>query len=208
MKKKLLFALLILLVCICVYHYFNYENETTQTNDSTPQVETTVELDTEKEHENETATEETKTDKTEQDTNPEVTIPPTEESHAEKNPEVSVNEEFPPLLTPSQEETLIEEQLEANNDWIDEFRETKGCPICKNTDCSSLYGKDQWGQDDIDLSLCPDYSAEDDPLITCTHCDKKKGDGTNDTCVRYLEDTVCDNCGDEVLLLECHTCEN
>ena len=110
-------------------------------------------------------------------------------------------------LSPAQEETLIEEQLEANSDWIEDFRETKGCPICKDTDCSSLYGKDQWGQDDIDLSLCPNYSLEDDPLLVCTHCDKEKGNGKNDTCVRYLEDTTCENCGEEVLLLECHSCE-
>lgn len=208
MKQKIVIGALLMIVSLSVVACSFGEKEVNVETPKTQTTETPVELDTEKEHENETATEETKTDETMQDTIPEGTIPSTEESHAEKNPKVNVSEELAPLLTPAQEEKLIEEQLEANNDWIDEFRETKGCPICKDTDCPSLYGKDQWGQDDIDLSLCPDYNLEDDPLITCTHCGKKKGDGTNDTCVRYLEDTICEHCGDEVLLLECHTCEN
>lgn len=40
----------------------------------------------------------------------------------------------------------------------------------------------------------------------CSHCGKRSGDGTNDTCIRYLRDTNCSQCGEFCKMLECHTC--
>ena len=216
MKSKIIIGLLAVAVCVSAVVYFNSDNKQDADKDKNvtqsqqPQIEDEKEQFTDDEIENKekptvsseaniTSETETLTEENPKENSEQSTVQP---------PQTVDIEPLPPILTPAQEDKLVEEQLEANSDWIDEFRQTKGCPICKDTDCPSLYGKDEWGQDDIDLSLCTDYSAEDDPLLVCTHCDKKKGNGENGTCIRYLEDTICEHCGAEVLLLECHTCEN
>lgn len=41
----------------------------------------------------------------------------------------------------------------------------------------------------------------------CSDCGKRKGDGTHDTCVKYLHDTdSCYQCGKPAKAQECHTC--
>lgn len=42
----------------------------------------------------------------------------------------------------------------------------------------------------------------------CSHCGQRKGDGANGTCVRYLKDTNCHQCGEVCIMLECHTCDD
>ncbi|WP_249030151.1 hypothetical protein [Tannockella kyphosi] len=110
-----------------------------------------------------------------------------------------------------EEDDLVVGETDADNEvdysWLEELRETTGCELCGSTDCPSLYATDEWGQDDIDITLCEEYDITSDPLYYCPICGKEKGDGTNDTCVRYLEDMTCYLCGEDVTCLECHTCK-
>lgn len=41
----------------------------------------------------------------------------------------------------------------------------------------------------------------------CKTCGARKGNGTHGTCVRYLHDDECDECGAAVEGMKCHTCE-
>lgn len=41
----------------------------------------------------------------------------------------------------------------------------------------------------------------------CSDCGKRSGDGTHGTCVYYLHDDECYECGEAVKALECHTCK-
>lgn len=84
--------------------------------------------------------------------------------------------------------------------------EAKGCPYCGSHTCPSFYAKDEWGNPWYNPRVCPKYDVHKDPLFYCQVCGKKTGDGTNGTCVQFVHDTICPNCGEFVKANTCHTC--
>jgi len=85
--------------------------------------------------------------------------------------------------------------------------ELEGCKYCGSHTCPSFYGTDAWGNAQYTPSLCPKYSVTQDPLNYCQQCGKPTGDGKNGTCVHYIQECDCPNCGKHVGSRECHTCE-
>ena len=85
--------------------------------------------------------------------------------------------------------------------------EKEGCPTCGSHSCPSFYGTDQWGNGGLFPNLCPKYDVKNDPLHYCQDCGKKTGDGTNDTCVRFINAMKCPLCGVDVPGRTCHTCK-
>ena len=85
--------------------------------------------------------------------------------------------------------------------------ELQGCKYCGSHNCPSFYGTDTWGNAQYTPSLCPKYGATQDPLNFCSKCGKPTGDGKNGTCVHYIQECDCPNCGQHVGSRECHTCK-
>lgn len=83
--------------------------------------------------------------------------------------------------------------------------ENKGCSICGSHSCPSFYALDEWGQQGLDITKCPQYSTKKDPTIYCQVCGRKNGLGDNGTCVRFTVDTECPICGKMVKAKTCHT---
>ncbi len=86
-------------------------------------------------------------------------------------------------------------------------RELDGCDMCGSHSCPSFYAVDEWGQGTYKPSLCPEYDVHDDPVHYCQVCGKSTGDGTGGTCVFFVVDTKCPNCGEDVEAWECHSCK-
>ncbi len=85
--------------------------------------------------------------------------------------------------------------------------ELEGCPMCGSHSCPSFYAVDEWGQGTYKPSLCPEYDIHEDPVHYCQICGKPTGDGTDGTCVFFVVDTQCPNCGEDVKAWECHSCK-
>lgn len=85
--------------------------------------------------------------------------------------------------------------------------EIEGCKTCGSHSCASFYALDQWGKTSYDPSKCPQYDIKNDPLHYCQDCGKKTGDGTNGTCVRFINACKCPECGADVPSRTCHTCK-
>lgn len=83
--------------------------------------------------------------------------------------------------------------------------EKKGCSICGSHTCKSFYAVDEWGNACYDITKCPKYTIKNDPTVYCSTCGKKIGDGSNGTCVRYVNDTVCEICHGAVKGKTCHS---
>ena len=83
--------------------------------------------------------------------------------------------------------------------------EKKGCSNCGSHTCKSFYAVDEWGNSCYDITKCPKYTIKNDPTVYCSTCGKKIGDGSNGTCVRYVEDTVCEICHGAVKGKTCHS---
>ena len=73
--------------------------------------------------------------------------------------------------------------------------EQKGCEYCGSHSCPSFYAVDEWGQGCYTPSKCPEYDIHADPVWYCQTCGKKCGDGRNGTCVQFVLDCTCPNCG-------------
>ena len=84
--------------------------------------------------------------------------------------------------------------------------ELKGCKYCGSHSCPSFYATDKWGNACYDPTVCPQYGVTKDPLNYCSVCGKPTGDGTNGTCVHYIQECDCPNCGKHVGSRECHSC--
>jgi len=84
--------------------------------------------------------------------------------------------------------------------------EINGCPTCKSHSCPGFYALNQWGFTQYTPSKCPEYSKAKDPVYTCQTCGKATGDGSNGTCVRFVNAASCPNCGVHVSSWTCHTC--
>ena len=84
--------------------------------------------------------------------------------------------------------------------------EIEGCPYCGSHSCKSFYATDEWGQSQYTPSLCPKYNIKNDPTEYCQDCGKKLGDGTNGTCVQYVNACYCTSCGKWVESFTCHSC--
>lgn len=65
------------------------------------------------------------------------------------------------------------------------------------------YGTWKGSVDIISSSCWSDYIGRK----TCKHCGKSSGDGTNDSCVRFVREKDCPKCGEHVLAFICHTCK-
>lgn len=85
--------------------------------------------------------------------------------------------------------------------------EIEGCPICGSHSCPSFYALDQWGYTLYTPSKCPKYDIKNDPLYYCQDCGKKVGDGSNGTCVQFINACNCPLCGEYVPARTCHTCK-
>ena len=85
--------------------------------------------------------------------------------------------------------------------------ELEGCPYCGKHDCKSFYAVDEWGNTCYTPSKCPKYDAHKDPACYCQTCGKKCGDGTNGTCVQFVNACLCPNCGERVGSFSCHSCK-
>lgn len=85
--------------------------------------------------------------------------------------------------------------------------ELTGCPFCGSHTCPSFYATDKWGGACYTPSRCPKYDIRKDPVYYCQKCGKKSGDGTQDTCVHYVEACHCPHCGVYVQAGACHTCQ-
>lgn len=85
--------------------------------------------------------------------------------------------------------------------------ESKGCPYCGSHSCPSFYGVDKWGNAGYFPKLCPKYDIKKDPVYYCQTCGRKTGDGKNGTCVQFVNDCNCPNCGKFVKARTCHTCK-
>jgi hypothetical protein len=66
---------------------------------------------------------------------------------------------------------------------------------------------DEWGNTCYTPSECPEYDVHDDPVHYCQKCGKACGDGTNGTCVQYVNACDCPSCGEHVDSWTCHTCK-
>lgn len=85
--------------------------------------------------------------------------------------------------------------------------ELEGCPICGSHSCPSFYGTDEWGNTGLFSELCQKYNEHNDPLKYCQECGKKTGNGQNGTCVQFIQDDYCPNCGEFVKANICHSCK-
>lgn len=85
--------------------------------------------------------------------------------------------------------------------------EMKGCKYCGSHSCPSFYAVDEWGNTCYTPSECPAYDVHDDPVHYCQKCGKACGDGTNGTCVQYVNACNCPSCGEHVDSWTCHTCK-
>ena len=84
--------------------------------------------------------------------------------------------------------------------------ELEGCPYCGKHNCPSFYAVDEWGNTCYTPSKCPSYDVHKDPVYYCQDCGKKCGDGSNGTCVQFVNACSCPNCGVWVEAWTCHTC--
>ena len=84
--------------------------------------------------------------------------------------------------------------------------EQKGCEYCGSHSCPSFYAVDEWGQGCYTPSKCPKYDIHADTVWYCQACGKKCGDGRNGTCVQFVIDCTCPNCGEQVKAWTCHYC--
>lgn len=103
-------------------------------------------------------------------------------------------------------ETPDEEQKAIAQAWLRNL-ELEGCPYCKSHSCPSFYAKDEWGNPSLDVILCPEYDEKKDPIKYCQNCEKRTGDGSNNTCVSFVNDCNCPNCDRFVKSNTCHTCD-
>ena len=85
--------------------------------------------------------------------------------------------------------------------------ERKGCEYCGSHSCPSFYAVDEWGQGCYTPSKCPKYDIHADPVWYCQTCHKLCGDGRNGTCVQFVIDCTCANCGEQVKARTCHYCK-
>lgn len=85
--------------------------------------------------------------------------------------------------------------------------ELKGCKYCGSHSCPSFYAVDEWGNTCYTPSQCPEYDVHNDPVHYCQKCGKACGDGTNGTCVQYVNACDCPSCGEHVDSWTCHTCK-
>lgn len=85
--------------------------------------------------------------------------------------------------------------------------ELEGCPFCKSSNCPSFYATDEWGYICYTPSKCPSYDIHLDPVYYCQECGKPCGDGTGGSCVQFVNDCVCPNCGEPVSSWTCHSCK-
>lgn len=85
--------------------------------------------------------------------------------------------------------------------------ELEGCSFCGSHNCPSFYGTDEWGNGGLFPKLCPKYDIKKDPAYYCQSCGKKCWDGTNGTCVQFVNSDNCPNCGEWVEAWTCHTCK-
>ena len=85
--------------------------------------------------------------------------------------------------------------------------ERKGCEYCGSHSCPSFYAVDEWGQGCYTPSKCPKYDIHSDPVWYCQTCGKKCGDGRNGTCVQFVIDCTCPNCGEQIKAWTCHYCK-
>jgi hypothetical protein len=83
--------------------------------------------------------------------------------------------------------------------------ELQGCPYCGSHSCPSFYAVDEWGNACYTPSKCPKYDITKDPVYYCQICGRKNGNGDNNTCQKWIVDTVCPICGKLVKANECHT---
>jgi hypothetical protein len=83
--------------------------------------------------------------------------------------------------------------------------EQEGCPYCGSHSCPSFYAVDEWGNACYTPSKCPKYDITKDPVYYCQVCGRKNGNGDNNTCQKWIVDTVCPICGKLVKANECHT---
>lgn len=84
--------------------------------------------------------------------------------------------------------------------------ELQGCMLCGSHSCASFYALDEWGHTCYNVTKCPKYDAKKDPVLYCQICGKTNGDGSNGTCVQFVNDANCPNCGQFVKANTCHTC--
>lgn len=85
--------------------------------------------------------------------------------------------------------------------------ELEGCSFCGSHNCPSFYGTDEWGNGGLFPKLCPKYDIHKDPVYYCQECGKKCWDGTNGTCVQFVNSDNCPKCGEWVEGWTCHTCK-
>ncbi|MBR0302958.1 MAG: hypothetical protein IJQ80_03825 [Clostridia bacterium] len=85
--------------------------------------------------------------------------------------------------------------------------EIEGCPFCGSHSCPSFYATDAWGFTCYTPSVCPSYDIRRDPVYYCQSCGKPCGDGKNGTCVQFVNDCNCPNCGEAVSAWTCHSCK-
>ena len=85
--------------------------------------------------------------------------------------------------------------------------ELQGCPYCGSHSCASFYAQDQWDNSCYTPSKCPKYDIHKDPTQYCQDCGKKLGDGRNGTCVQFVTEDACPNCGERVKAWTCHSCK-
>lgn len=83
--------------------------------------------------------------------------------------------------------------------------ENKGCSHCGSHSCKSFYTYDEWGNACYDPTKCESYNAKSDPCETCQECGKKVGTGSGNTCIRFIVDTKCPECGKPVKGKTCHS---
>ena len=84
--------------------------------------------------------------------------------------------------------------------------EQKGCEYCGSHSCPSFYAVDEWEQGCYTPSKCLKYDIHTDPVWYCQTCHKPCGDGRNGTCVQFVIDCTCPNCGEQVIAWTCHYC--
>lgn len=85
--------------------------------------------------------------------------------------------------------------------------ELEGCKYCGSHSCASFYAQDEWGNACCTPSKCPAYDVHNDPVYYCQECGMKCGDGSNGTCVQFVNADNCPGCGEYVEAWTCHTCK-
>ena len=85
-----------------------------------------------------------------------------------------------------------------------------GCHYCARSDCPSFFARNEWGFNETDRYLCPEYDIYRDSDFYCQDCGRpthRINPDRTQHCFGYVYDMNCHYCGVWVEAFACHTCK-